>query len=173
MTQSSQDNCSSEQDSHKTHAKHNHDRCIATALNDAVLLCEQRGARLTQLRQRVLELVWQTHKPVGAYELLPLLAKEGFNSAPPTVYRALDFLLELGLVHRISSINAFIGCNQPKHEHPNGFFICRQCGNASELPALQLRELAKQLEASLGITIEGETHELTGLCASCSSKAQK
>ncbi|MDO6806861.1 transcriptional repressor, partial [Wenyingzhuangia sp. 1_MG-2023] len=77
---------------------------------------------------RVLELIWQSHKPVGAYELLPALANDGFNSAPPTVYRALDFLLDLGLVHRLHSLNAYVGCNHPGANHPVCFFICEHCG---------------------------------------------
>ena len=83
--------------------QHDHNHCISTAMDTARTLCEQRGLRMTPVRRRVLELVWQNHKPTGAYDLLAQLSEEGFNSAPPTVYRALDFLLELGVVHRISN----------------------------------------------------------------------
>ena len=116
-------------------------------------LCSAQGARLTPIRQRVLELVWANHKPVGAYDLLPKLAAEGFNSAPPTVYRALDFLLELGLVHRISSLNAFIGCTHPGEVHPSCFFVCRECGKAQELDPVQVQQIARQAEAALGVTV--------------------
>lgn len=148
---------------------HDHGHCIASAMETAKNLCEQQGARLTPVRRRVLELIWQNHKPTGAYELLPQLAADGFNSAPPTVYRALDFLLELGVIHRISSLNAFIGCDQPGLSHPTGFFICKKCGNATELPAKHLTQLAQALEADLGVIIESGSHEFSGLCAGCRS----
>ena len=146
---------------------HDHGHCVETAMATARRLCKQQGARLTPVRRRVLELIWANHKPTGAYELLPQLAADGFNSAPPTVYRALDFLLELGLIHRISSLNAFIGCDHPGSSHPTGFFICRQCGDATELPAQQLSALAQELSSLLGVLVESETHELTGLCGRC------
>ncbi|WP_458576290.1 Fur family transcriptional regulator [Aliamphritea spongicola] len=77
--------------------------------------------------------MWQSHKPLGAYDLLPAIAEAGFNSAPPTVYRALDFLQEQGLVHRIASLNAFIGCTNPEHPHQGYFLICQACGVTVEL----------------------------------------
>ena len=93
---------------------HDHSRCVAEALAEAEALCAKQGTRLTTLRKRVLELVWASHKPLGAYDILGVLSEEdGRRAAPPTVYRALDFLLENGLVHRIASLNAFIGCVHP------------------------------------------------------------
>lgn len=82
---------------------HNHDACVRDALAEARAICQARNARLTPIRQRVLELIWESHKPLGAYDLLGMLAQEGHNAAPPTVYRALDFLQQYGLVHRIAS----------------------------------------------------------------------
>lgn len=82
---------------------HDHSHCVHTALSEADTLCTQKGLRLTALRRRVLELVWQSHKPLGAYDILGVLSEQdGRRAAPPTVYRALDFLLENGLVHRIA-----------------------------------------------------------------------
>ena len=98
---------------------HDHSHCVTHALGEAESLCTKSGVRLTDLRRRVLELVWQSHKPLGAYDILAVLSEQdGRRAAPPTVYRALDFLLENGLVHRIASLNAFIGCNHPGHAHP-------------------------------------------------------
>ncbi len=103
-------------------------------MSEADALCARQGLRLTALRRRVLELVWQSHKPLGAYDILAVLSEQdGRRAAPPTVYRALDFLLENGLVHRISSLNAFIGCNHPEHAHQGQFLICRECHAAIEL----------------------------------------
>lgn len=88
---------------------HDHSRCVTHALTEAESICTRQGLRLTALRKRVLELVWHSHKPLGAYDILGVLSEEdGRRAAPPTVYRALDFLLENGLVHRIASLNAFI-----------------------------------------------------------------
>ena len=149
---------------------HDHNHCIETAIERAQSVCEEKGVRLTPVRRQVLELIWQNHKPTGAYELLPQLALAGFNSAPPTVYRALDFLLEIGLIHRISSLNAFIGCDHPGGLHPTGFFICTDCGNAAELPAETLQTFASQLENELGVQVDSSSYELTGLCAVCRLK---
>lgn len=147
--------------------RHDHQQCIQSALNAAQQLCRQRGARLTPVRSRVLELIWQSHQPLGAYQLLNQLAAEGFNSAPPTVYRALDFLLEQGLVHRIASLNAFIGCHCPGERHHGYFLICRQCGAAQELDASQLSQVLRDKAQTQGFIIEEEIVELTGLCPLC------
>jgi len=146
---------------------HDHHHCIHTAIDRARSLCSERGLRLTPIRQRVLELIWQNHQPIGAYDLLPQLAEDGFNSAPPTVYRALDFLLELGVVHRISSLNAFIGCDHPGHQHPTGFFVCQGCGNATELPIDAITALSDSLTASLDADIATCNIELSGTCRDC------
>jgi Fur family zinc uptake transcriptional regulator len=110
---------------------HDHSHCVHSALSEADTLCAQKGLRLTALRRRVLELVWQSHKPLGAYDILAVLSEQdGRRAAPPTVYRALDFLLENGLVHRISSLNAFVGC-----VHPGA----RASGPVPDLPRLPRR----------------------------------
>ncbi|WP_421867575.1 Fur family transcriptional regulator [Motiliproteus sp.] len=149
---------------------HDHGRCIHLALERARQLCKQNGARLTPVRQRVLELIWQSHRPLGAYQLLEQLGQEGFNSAPPTVYRALEFLLEQGLAHRITSLNAFIGCSHPGCSHQGYFLICRSCGSADELPSESLAESFRQQVQQRGFLIESETVELSGLCPDCRNK---
>ncbi|HSG04258.1 MAG TPA: Fur family transcriptional regulator [Marinobacterium sp.] len=146
---------------------HNHQHCVSDALSSAKALCRSQGQRLTPIRELVLRLVWQSHKPLGAYELLPQLAQAGFNSAPPTVYRALDFLQELGLIHRISSMNAFIGCTQPNHPHPTAFMICRACRTAAELDTSELETLFHLSAAKQGFDIEQQSVELLGLCVQC------
>ena len=152
---------------------HDHHRCINQAMETAKALCRDSGARLTPVRQRVLELIWQSHQPLGAYQLLEQLAKEGFNSAPPTVYRALEFLLEQGLAHRITSLNAFIGCAHPGCAHQGYFLICRGCGSAEELPSETLAEPLKQQIHAQGFLIESETVEISGLCPGCQTDSSK
>ncbi len=157
-------------DDHLAFDSHDHQHCINAALDKASQLCRQRKSRLTPVRKRVLELVWQSHKPLGAYQLLAQLAAEGFNPAPPTVYRALDFLLEHGLVHRIASLNAFIGCNSPDRSHHGYFLICRACGSAQEVKADNLSRLLRQNAEASGFVIEAETVELSGLCPLCQAE---
>lgn len=146
---------------------HNHQQCVSTALKSAKGLCRERGQRLTPIRELVLRLIWQSHQPLGAYELLPELAQAGFNSAPPTVYRALDFLQELGLIHRIASMNAFIGCSHPTQTHPNAFLICRECRSAAELDTHELNSALQSATRRLGFQVERESIELMGLCQQC------
>src|ERR687898_2881620 len=114
---------------------HDHAACIDAALDRAAELCARRGARLTRLRRRVLELVWQGHSAVKAYDLLEMLAREDRSARPPTIYRALDFLMAHGLVHRLESLNAYIGCPQPEASHEGQFLICNSCGHVSEFEA--------------------------------------
>ncbi len=151
---------------------HNHDHCVSSALAEADALCARAGVRLTTLRKRVLELVWQSHKPLGAYDILGALTEQdGRRAAPPTVYRALDFLLENGLVHRIASLNAFIGCNRPEHPHQGQFLICRNCHTAIELEQSIVSEAINQAAHSVKFQVEGQTVEVVGLCATCRSAA--
>ncbi len=123
-------------------ANHNHDHkhCVEDAVAAAERLCAAKDLRFTPLRRRVLELVWSSHKPVGAYALLDQLRDEDLGSAPPTVYRALDFLIENGLIHRIERMNAFVGCSHPGEAHRGFFLICGDCGNAEELESDGLAE---------------------------------
>lgn len=145
-----------------------HQRCIESAVQSARVVCAENGARLTQQREQVLRLVWQSHKPLGAYSLMDLLAEETTKTvAPPTVYRALDFLSEQGLVHKIHSLNAFIGCTQPGERHQSYFLICRQCETATECGNSQLAEALSETAAKLGFEAEQESVEVVGLCSPC------
>lgn len=151
---------------------HDHSRCVNSALSEAESRCERAGVRLTSLRKRVLELVWQSHKPLGAYDILAVLSEEdGRRAAPPTVYRALDFLLENGLVHRIASLNAFIGCSHAEHRHQGQFFICRQCQTTIELEQPLISDAISNSAQSIGFAVEGQTVEIVGLCSQCQRAA--
>ncbi|WNW12668.1 Fur family transcriptional regulator [Pseudomonas sp. DTU_2021_1001937_2_SI_NGA_ILE_001] len=147
---------------------HDHSHCVHHALSEADALCASKGLRLTALRRRVLELVWQSHKPLGAYDILGVLSEEdGRRAAPPTVYRALDFLLENGLVHRIASLNAFTGCNHPAHAHQGQFLICRNCHAAIELQNPAISQAVVKAAGDVGFSAEGQTIEIVGVCAGC------
>ncbi|CAI3786434.1 Zinc uptake regulation protein [Pseudomonas sp. MM227] len=147
---------------------HDHSHCVHHALSEADALCLKQGLRLTALRRRVLELVWQSHKPLGAYDILAVLSEQdGRRAAPPTVYRALDFLLDNNLVHRIASLNAFIGCNHPEHAHQGQFLICRACHVAVELEHKTISDAIVESALGVGFVVEGQTVEVVGLCAAC------
>lgn len=152
---------------------HNHNACVSQALAAAQTICRQQNARLTAIRARVLELIWQSHKPLGAYDILAQLGSEGHNAAPPTVYRALDFLLQYGLVHRIASLNAFTGCIHAGESHQGMFLICKQCGNVLELEAPRVtRAIDEAASAELFLPQE-VTLEVTGLCPLCRCESAK
>ncbi len=151
---------------------HDHSHCVSSALAEADALCAKQGVRLTALRKRVLELVWQSHKPLGAYDILGVLSEtDGRRAAPPTVYRALDFLQENGLVHRIASLNAFIGCVHPEHAHQGQFLICRSCHTAIELELPSISQAIVAGAKEVGFVVESQTVEIVGLCASCREAA--
>lgn len=148
--------------------RHNHGHCVSDALKAAARLCERRGMRLTPLRRKVLALVWLGHAPVGAYELLRALGAESDAPiAPPTVYRALEFLRRHGLIHRIESRNAFVGCAHPEERHGSQFLLCSECGAAAELHNPVIEQALNGGAAALGFAVTGRTVELTGLCPRC------
>ncbi|MEJ2130790.1 MAG: Fur family transcriptional regulator, partial [Gammaproteobacteria bacterium] len=111
---------------------HDHDACIQQALDDAERICRERGARLTEQRRRVLELIWRNHDVVTAYELLGALRVDDPGAKPMTVYRALDFLLQHGLAHRIESVNGYTRCEDPPATESCQFLICDRCGLVEE-----------------------------------------
>src|ERR1700677_3485805 len=150
---------------------HEHGRCVSRALRTADQVCEERGLKLTPVRKRVLELVWGRHAPIGAYDILEKLSAEGRGSAPPTVYRALNFLISAGLVHRIDSLNAYFGCEAPRTDHAAQFLVCRSCHGVTELgdPAIS-RLLARRVKAA-GFVADAPDVEIKGLCGSCRTAA--
>jgi len=150
---------------------HDHGRCIADALDAAERVCAGRGAQLTDLRRRVLELVWQSHQPVGAYQLLAALGRDGHQPAPPTIYRALDFLQAQGLVHRIESRNAFVGCPHPETSHTGQLMICEACGTVTELLDPAIGDAVRRGAHAAGFRPERITLEVEGICARCSTQA--
>lgn len=146
---------------------HDHQHCIDTAIEAAARLCTERGIRFTKIRRRVLTLIWSGHKPVGAYAILEALKSEYPRAAPPTVYRALDFLIELGLIHRIESMNAFVGCTHPDERHYGQFLICEKCGAAAELDDPKINEAVQEGAGALGFLAQRQMIEVTGLCPDC------
>ncbi|RMD89583.1 MAG: transcriptional repressor [Alphaproteobacteria bacterium] len=150
---------------------HDHSHCLAAALAAAESLCASRGARLTAIRRRVLELVWSGHKAVKAYDILEELAHESASAKPPTVYRALDFLLEQGLIHRIESLNAFVGCPSPRSGHATQFLICDDCHTVIEMACEGLEEDIAHEADQHGFAVARQMVEVHGRCQRCAAQA--
>lgn len=146
---------------------HNHKACIDSALKRARIVCAQEGARLTPLREQVLSIVWRSHRPIGAYEVLDQLAKNHKSARPPTVYRALDFLIAHGLIHKIESLNAYLGCADAGPHHDGHFLLCRKCGQAEELADRRLDNAIGRIAQNARFQPDRRVVELTGLCAAC------
>jgi Fur family zinc uptake transcriptional regulator len=152
---------------------HNHARCTADALRKAEVVCAQRKTRLTDIRRQVLEMVWQSHAPIGAYDILSQMNAGGGKTAPMAVYRALDFLMENGLVHRIASRNAFIGCaHMGEDHHAAQFLICHSCGTTAELESPALTRALSQAVAERGFTIDSQIVEISGTCPHCRQQSE-
>ncbi|WP_290889219.1 transcriptional repressor [Arenimonas sp.] len=131
--------------------------------------CEERGVRLTPLRAQVLGLIAEAGRPVKAYDLLDSMKALNGSSAPPTVYRALDFLLEQGFIHRLASMNAFVGCHHPHERHSVPFLICDGCHSAIELEDERITRLLDAQAKAMGFSPRAQTLEVHGLCAHCSA----
>ncbi|MCD6188502.1 MAG: transcriptional repressor [Desulfuromusa sp.] len=160
--------CSNE-NLHFISGEHDHQSCLDSAMANAEKLCKQHGQHFTATRRRVFELVWQQHRPIGAYEVLEQLQQDG-RAAPPTVYRALDFLLDLGLVHRISSLNAYVGCIHPDYPHDGQFLICKSCKSFAELDSPLVTAAIEQSAADADFEVHQHTVEIMGLCPRCRVK---
>ncbi|SIN81727.1 transcriptional repressor [Vannielia litorea] len=148
-------------------APHDHRACVSTALAAAEAACAARGARLTPLRRRALEILLESHKAIGAYDLLERLAAEGLGDKPPVAYRALNFLTEHGFAHRIERLNAYIACAHPEAGvgHGAAFLICRDCGRVAESLS-EKTPLGKDAREA-GFTVEDAVIEARGLCPQC------
>lgn len=140
-------------------------------LDAAAEACARDGETLTPLRRAVLALVLQAPRPLTAYQLLEQL-QAARRAAPPTIYRALDFLLARRLVHRIERLGAFVACAEPDHEHALAqFLICRQCHAVTELDDHDVAEAVAAAAGSIGFRLEHAVIEVDGLCASCARGA--
>lgn len=152
---------------------HDHNRCAADAINHAEQVCKLRAQKFTPIRRQVLQALLSSHRPVGAYEVIDDLAKSMPRPAPITVYRALDFLIENGLVHRIESRNAYLAC---AHDHDAGsmvaFLICERCGSVGEIPAVPVAQSLNSAARASGFAPKLSVVEITGICAHCQQTAR-
>jgi len=140
---------------------------VAMFLDQAEDLCSQRNLRFTRLRKQVLELVCRAEQPVGAYQLLDELRETGRSAAPPTVYRALEFLLEQGLVHRLATRNTYLACAHPQHAHAAVFLVCSACGHTQEVHNEAVIDELRQQAEPFDFAVRHASVEVSGLCHRC------
>ncbi len=151
--------------------QHDHAACVGSGMKAAEETCEMQGLRLTKGRRRVLEILLQEHRAMGAYDILGLLSEEGFASQPPVVYRALDFLVANGFAHKIQKLNAYVACAHPGDDHTPVFLICRMCSTVAETAASLKTTLGEAAE-KIGFTIESTIVEAEGICPSCKTQPE-
>ncbi|WP_420324510.1 Fur family transcriptional regulator [Mameliella sp.] len=146
---------------------HDHHHCIATSLRTVEEACKAQGLQFTPVRRRVLEILLDEHRAMGAYDVLDVLRKEGLGSQPPVAYRALDFLVANGFAHRIERLNAFVACTAPGERHAPCFLICRACSAVAETPGRRASDALRAAAGELGFKVERVAIEAEGLCPAC------
>ena len=140
---------------------------VTRVLEQAETLCHERGVRLTAQRKSVLRLLCLSDKALGAYELLDQMRGVIKNPTPAVVYRALDFLLEQGLVHKLETQHAYISCTHPEHPHSSQFLICDDCGDVTEIEDFSMSKRLKEMSKSKGFRAKRPVVELLGTCEQC------
>lgn len=150
---------------------HDHNHCIKDSLAAAEERCSAAGAQMTPTRRRVLEILLERHRAMGAYEILDILRDEGLGSQPPVVYRALEFLAVQGLVHRIERLNAFVACAHPGAKHVPAFLVCRNCDRVAEATSDTQKGRLGAAARDAGFRIERTVVEAVGLCPDCQEGA--
>jgi len=159
-------------------AEHDHRRCRQALLDELGRAARARGLRLTPARIRVLEILSEAHRAMGAYEILDRLRAEGSRAQPPVAYRALDFLIAAGFVHKVERLNAYIACCHPEdgdgHGHDNGacFLICARCRKVAEVEDGALEIAVAQAAAASGFAIRRTVLEIEGVCPACRADAE-
>jgi Fur family zinc uptake transcriptional regulator len=151
--------------------RHDHGICVTDAMAAAETCCTSRNIRFTPVRRKVLEILLQEHRALGAYTVLDRLRDEGFGSQPPVAYRALDFLVTHGLAHKIERLNAFIACSHPGETHAPSFMICRLCDAVAEAQSTPAKGALAAAAHATGFLIERTVMEAEGLCPTCAKTA--
>lgn len=137
-------------------------------LRAAEALCQVRGARMTEMRRSVYACLLQNAGPLSAYDLMQRLDRElSRRLAPPTVYRALEFLLAHGLIHRLESTNAYMACITPGEAHESIYFLCSECGSTTEIADQRIGGLLTQDARTLHFKPRRQVVEVQGLCEKC------
>ena len=142
-------------------------RQIASTVAKVEQYCIKRGVRLTPIRRQVLELLLTYPNVVKAYEILDELKKQRKNAAPPTVYRALDFFVEIGVLHRAESLNGFVFCSHFDEAHTSVILNCTHCGKTEELAAQEPVDILLAFCRERGFEVQEGPLVLSGECRDC------
>ena len=151
--------------------KHDHDQCFEETIVSVEKYCKLNDLKLTPVRRKVLEILLQEHKALGAYNILDLLREAGFNSQPPVAYRALEFLVNYGFAHKIERLNAFVACSHPGKDHSPAFMICRKCDKVAETGADIPKSSLLQIANLAGFKVEQTILEAQGVCLTCAGSS--
>ena len=144
---------------------------VGNSIKEAEKYCKENDLKFTPVRRKVLEILLQKNKALGAYEILDLLREAGFKNQPPVAYRALDFLVKNGFAHKIEQLNSFVGCVHPGKNHSPAFMICTNCNFVSEEEAINSDFSISNIGSRSGFKVETAIIEARGLCQSCASIA--
>ena len=144
--------------------------CIRNAMSEAERICEDKGLRFTDLRRKVLEMIWASDKPTKAYGILDKLKDMDYSAKPPTVYRTLDFLMEQGFVHKLESLNAYVGCSHPGKHEGCYFLICSECHEVREYCDRVIHDAVVETTGKNQFSLHHTTLEINGKCSSCMKK---
>lgn len=146
---------------------HNHNQCISSAIQIAERLCAARGIRFTPMRRKVLQFIWESHQAVKAYDLLDRIKASEKGATPMTIYRALQFLQDQGLIHRVETLNAYVGCSHVELQHEVLLLICDQCQQITERTAANVTSVMREEIAKSGFLPKRSTIEIYGTCGDC------
>lgn len=141
---------------------------VEGALEAAERLCAARGERMTPHRRNTLRILLEAERPLGAYDVLERLSHYGVAGQPPVAYRALEFLMDQGFVHKLRETKTFLACRHPEERHGAGFLVCRECGQVDEVCVEPKRGAFGRAAREAGFTIERTVLEAEGVCAKCS-----
>lgn len=155
----------------KAFEQHNHKACMSGTMSDVEAICDANSLRLTAVRRRVLEILLEAHRALGAYDILGRLSDEGLGSQPPVVYRALEFLMEHGFVHKLQRLNAYVACVHPDDEHNPVFMICTKCASVAEADSQKSASALDATAGQMGFRIERIVIEAEGICPACAKGA--
>lgn len=151
----------------------NHENCISTTINQVEKICAENGLRFTKIRKAVLEIIWESHRPIKAYDILTKISNINYSEKPPTVYRALDFLMENGFVHKINSLNSYVGCSHPNEHSDCYFIICSICNEVQECCDSTITKTIKKILNKNTFKHDYIALEVNGQCNYCSDVSDK
>jgi Fur family zinc uptake transcriptional regulator len=139
-------------------------------LNEVRQFCEKNSLRMTPPRERVLQIVAEAEKPLGAYDILQRLGAYLDNPKPPTAYRAIEFWQSHGFIHRIESLNAYVTCHAGHRHEGSQYMICDGCGDVKEMHLCTMPEAFQEKAQEGGFRVQRWNTELHGTCAACASQ---